>query len=141
MVYLAGSLTFQAFDFLTFLFVFAHIAFTDRESHNAPRIVHVFLWFLCAKCGCTYHLCENTGSAKNATNWNTFVVAQRGRQTRVKRPTGVRKGIASCYRGKHHETLVSVRVICLPCYHGKIQVVLSSPPFFRQTKTVTDKTK
>ena len=66
------------------------------------------------------------------------MVAQRGQQTSVKRSTGVRKVIASCYGGKHHKKRVSVHEICLSCYYGKIWIFVAA--FFKQTRMETDET-
>ena len=104
---LGVSWPFQAFDF-SFSFVLSRI-FRLRTGNRTMRhgFCTCFFGFRARNVAVLTTFAKTQKAEKSARNSNTFVVAQRGRQTRVKRLTGVRKGIASCYRGKHHETRVS----------------------------------
>ena len=118
---LGVSWPFQAFDFSFFLCFHEFFVCGQGIAQCATDSARVSLVFA-RKMWLYLPPLRKHRKRKNTRNSNTFVVAQRGRQTRVKRLTGVRKGIASCYRGKHHETRVSVHEISLSCYHGKIQL-------------------
>ena len=85
---LGVSWPFQAFDFSIFFCAFTNFSSADRESHNAPRILHVFLWFSRAKCGCTYHLCENTESGKKHEKFEHFCGRAKGAANTCKKTYG-----------------------------------------------------